>query len=189
MYVREHIVEVQQVSAWSFPGTTEKPVVNVKTVMDMTLDEYSKWRRTQASLGNAFDLPHLPTSKELGENAPIVTGLSGQEYICQPDGSFKPKEGAYIPVNASKKDLYEKAYWQFVKSTTFDEAQKWYDEMLSHIDETLEPAEDGSWVKDPVKLPAKIKKKTLSPGWWVPFYVCAVMLISTFLALLEHHVI
>jgi hypothetical protein len=71
---------------------------------------------------------------------------------------------------------YEKAYWQFVNAPDHYQAIVELDSMMQWVDASLEPASDGSWVKDPE--PVKVDEP-----WKGPFETAALAVAHRYASL------
>jgi hypothetical protein len=77
----------------------------------------------------------------------IVEVLPATANVCR-----QKAPTSRISAVKTNRQLYEEAYWNFVNSTTYDDAVKYKNQMEEYVDLSLEPDGENwsSWVKDPV---------------------------------------
>lgn len=169
MYVNEHVIEVKENP---YPITGGPTVVSVKTSMNMSVDEYTTWRRTQESLGNAFDLPEFAdktipamTMKEYAEyrrkrqeTAKLVQDIETlksaleksiekgkNRMVIRPP--VTPEGTDEVPFSELTYKAYAAAYWDYIDAKDGYAAALALDNLKKHVYLGLQPVtvKDGKW--------------------------------------------
>jgi hypothetical protein len=89
------------------------------------------------------------------------------------------------PVKTNK-ELYEEYYWRFVNSKDWVETVELKAQMLEYVTSDMEPAQDDSWVDDPVKEQAAPDEQSFGSAVFGLFPY--LMLVAWFIIIVASHV-
>jgi hypothetical protein len=133
-------------------GLVARPVVERTFIVTESAEDYygmDPSQKTKDELVNFLSGEDARRKKEAEEIIENLKYTTARTLGVNPDPSLNTQAEREI-IQPTSKQLYESAYWKFVNSKTFDDADYWKAQMLSNVSMDLEPVEGfKSWVKDP----------------------------------------